>query len=127
MARPVTLVSLRQVIRVIDLHPKKLERESGLTGPQWLVMPSVPEGDSVTTGQIAREVLIGLTGAGEQMLQQAPTLLQERFIDRFGALEEWEQNLTLSWLQRVADMMKASDLDAAPLPDSRDEPLVNKV
>lgn len=47
-------------------------------------MPSVPEGDSVTTGQIAREVLIGLTGAGEQMLQQAPTLLQERFIDRFG-------------------------------------------
>jgi len=153
------LVSLRQIIRAIDLHSKHIERESGLTGPQLLVMQSIAQFDLVTAGQIAREVnlsqatvttildrlekkayvtrersqedkrkvLICLTEAGELMLKQAPTLLQESFIDHFGGLEAWEQNLILSSLQRVADMMQAGHLDAAPLLDSSDEQVVNKI
>ncbi len=50
------LVSLRQIIRAIDLHSKHLERESGLTGPQLLVIQSISQSDMVTAGQIAREV-----------------------------------------------------------------------
>jgi len=74
-----------------------------------------------------RKVLICLTEAGELMLKQAPTLLQESFIDNFGGLEEWEQNLILSSLQRVAEMMQAGNLDAAPLLDSSDEQVVKKI
>ena len=50
------LVALRQIIRAIDLHSKKLERESGLTGPQLLVMQTISQAESVTAGQIARDV-----------------------------------------------------------------------
>ncbi|MGY8878905.1 MAG: MarR family winged helix-turn-helix transcriptional regulator, partial [Pseudoalteromonas sp.] len=32
------LVSLRKVIRAIDLHSKQLNKTSGLTGPQLLIM-----------------------------------------------------------------------------------------
>lgn len=74
-----------------------------------------------------RKVLISLTEAGELMLKQAPTLLQESFIKNFEGLEEWDQNLILSSLQRVADMMLAGHLDAAPLLDSSDEQVVKKI
>ena len=153
------LVALRQIIRAIDLHSKKLERESGLTGPQLLVMQTISQAESVTAGQIARDVnlsqatvtsildrlekkaylrrersnedkrkvFIDLTEAGRQVLVQAPTLMQESFILRFNSLQEWEQNLTLSSLQRVAEMMQAGDLDAAPLLDSSDEQVVKEV
>ncbi|MES9856809.1 MAG: MarR family transcriptional regulator [Sedimenticola sp.] len=153
------LISLRQIIRAIDLHSKKLERESGSTGPQLLVMQSISRIDLVTAGQIAnevnlsqatvttildrlekrayvtrershedkRKVMINLTEAGELMLKQAPALLQESFIDNFGGLKEWEQNLILSSLQRVAVMMQAGNLDAAPLLDSSDEQVVKNI
>jgi len=153
------LVALRQIIRAIDLHSKKLERESGLTGPQLLVMKAIVQDDPVTAGQVAREVnlsqatvtsildrlerkvylrrersnedkrkvLIQLTEAGRAVLKQAPALMQENFILGFERLEEWEQNLILSSLQRVANMMQAGDLDAAPLLDSSDERVVKEV
>ena len=153
------LVALRQIIRAIDLHSKKLERESGLTGPQLLVMQAISQAAPVTAGQIARDVNLSqatvtsildrlekkaylrrersnedkrkvwicLTEAGVQVLEQAPALMQENFILGFGRLEEWEQNLILSSLQRVAEMMQAGDLDAAPLLDSSDEQVVKEV
>jgi DNA-binding MarR family transcriptional regulator len=150
------LVSLRQIIRAIDLHSKKLERESGLTGPQLLVMRLIGVHGEVTSGVIAREVslsqatvttildrlerkgmlkrersaddkrkvIVTLTEAGGTALENAPTLMQESFIRAFNQLEDWEQSLILSSLQRVSDMMNATDLDAAPLLDSTDERVV---
>lgn len=150
------LVSLRQIIRAIDLHSKKLERESGLTGPQLLIMQLIGTQGEVTSGVIAREVslsqatvtsildrlerkgmlkrersahdkrkvLVSLTEEGGEALEKAPTLMQESFIRAFNQLEDWEQSLILSSLQRVSDMMNATDLDAAPLLDSTDEQVV---
>lgn len=147
------LVSLRQIIQAIDLHSKKLERESGLTGPQLLIMRLTGTHGEITSGVIARKVslsqatvttildrlerkgllgrkrsaddkrkvIVTLTEAGEKALQNAPALMQESFIRCFSQLEDWEQTLILSSLQRVSDMMNASDLDAAPLLDSSDE------
>jgi DNA-binding MarR family transcriptional regulator len=152
------LVALRQIIRAIDLHSKKLERESGLTGPQLLVMQVISQNEPVTAGQIAREVnlsqatvtsildrlerkiylrrerssedkrkvLVSLTEAGGEVLERAPTLMQENFINSFSHLEEWEQNLILSSLQHVADMMQATELEASPLLDSTDEQVVKE-
>ena len=35
------LVSLRKVIRAIDLYSKKLSKESGLTSPQLIVLKEI--------------------------------------------------------------------------------------
>jgi DNA-binding MarR family transcriptional regulator len=153
------LVSLRQIIRAIDLHSKKLERESGLTGPQLLIMQLIGTHGEITSGVIAREVslsqatvtsildrlerkgllkrvrsttdkrkvMVSLTEEGGKALEGAPTLMQESFIRAFNQLEDWEQSLILSSLQRVADMMNATDLDAAPLLDSTDERVVKEL
>ena len=56
-----------------------------------------------------------LTETGREILAQVPPLLHEKFINRFEALEEWEQTQLLSTLQRVATMMDAETIDAAPV------------
>lgn len=58
-----------------------------------------------------------LLAAGHKVLSTAPPLLHERFIERFEALQEWEKAQVLSSLQRVATMMDAENLDAAPMLD----------
>lgn len=61
-----------------------------------------------------------LSAAGAKTLTNAPTLLQKQFIDKFNNLEDWEQNFILSALQRVAGLMEAEDIDAAPFLDIGD-------
>ncbi len=144
------LISLRQIIRAIDLHSKRLEKESGLTGPQLLVMQQLAGHGELTAGVLAREislsqptvtsivdrlerkgllkrqrnqhdkrkVMLSMTESGRVAVDKAPPLLRESFICSFNQLEDWEQTLILSSLQRVSDMMNAADLDAAPLLDS---------
>lgn len=62
-----------------------------------------------------RKVLISLSLEGREALDAAPRPLQESFIEAFQGLSDWEQNLLLSSLQRVAEMMDAQHLDVAPL------------
>lgn len=64
-----------------------------------------------------RKVFACLTDAGRQMLQKAPTPLQDQFSRQFTNLQEWEQTMILSSLQRVAQMMDAQHIDAAPVLD----------
>lgn len=56
-----------------------------------------------------------LTEEGRNVLEAAPPLLHEKFIDRFEGLQDWEKSQILSTLQRVSSMMDAESLDAAPL------------
>lgn len=58
-----------------------------------------------------------LTDLGKDVLASAPPLLHEKFIERFEALHDWEKSQVLSSLQRVAFMMDAEELDAAPMLD----------
>lgn len=62
-----------------------------------------------------RRVNVVLTDAGQELLKSAPSLLQEQFIKEFEKLKDWEQTLILSSLQKVARLMDAKDLDAAPV------------
>jgi DNA-binding MarR family transcriptional regulator len=64
-----------------------------------------------------RKVYVELTEPGREILASAPTPLQEKFIRQFVSLQDWEQSIILSALQRVALMMDAQDLDAAPVLD----------
>lgn len=50
------LVSLRKIIRSIDLHSKKLNKEAGLTGPQLLVLQEIQRNQGITAKAIANSV-----------------------------------------------------------------------
>ncbi len=62
-----------------------------------------------------RKVHALLTQSGLDALDKAPKPLQDRFILRFQALEEWEKLLLISSVQRISSMMNADTIDAAPL------------
>jgi DNA-binding MarR family transcriptional regulator len=62
-----------------------------------------------------RQVHVRATGAAGELLADSVPLLQDRFVERYQQLEEWERTLLLSSLQRVAAMMDASGLDVAPV------------
>jgi len=61
-----------------------------------------------------RSVCVKVTADGKRLLDVAPSLLQDKFREALGRLEEWERLLILSTLQRVASLMGVSDFDAAP-------------
>lgn len=50
------LVSLRRVIRAVDIHSKKLNKETGLTSPQLIVMQEIAAHDDVMVKQIAENI-----------------------------------------------------------------------
>lgn len=141
------LISLRRVIRAISIHSRQLNKESGLTGPQLLVMQKIDQLDAPLAKQIAQEITLSaatvttildrlekrdfiirtrsktdkrkvhlsLSEAGQQVLSSSPKPLQEHFIKRYKNLEDWEQSQLLSAVERIASMMDATDLDAAPV------------
>lgn len=65
--------------------------------------------------QDKRRVLVKPTAAALEALQSGPSLLQENFVAELETLEEWEQTLILSSLQRIASMMAAEEIPAAPV------------
>jgi DNA-binding MarR family transcriptional regulator len=139
------LIPLKQMTRSIDMYSKKIEKESGLTAPQLIVLKAIARFQYLSGGEIAREVnlspatvssiltrlekkqlisrersefdkrkvVISLTQAGYDILEQAPSLMSQGFIDKFSQLEVWEQNLILSSIQRLAEMMNATDIDVS--------------
>jgi len=68
-----------------------------------------------------RRVNVLLTDKGRQLRDSAPQPLQEEFIERFSQLADWEQHQVVSSLARVAMMMDAKDLDAAPMLSTGEE------
>ncbi|GGO80809.1 MarR family transcriptional regulator [Marinobacterium nitratireducens] len=62
-----------------------------------------------------RRVNVRATHDAVAILSTAPPLLQDTFVERFARLQRWEQLMLLSSLQRIAEMMDAEGLDAAPM------------
>ena len=62
-----------------------------------------------------RRVCVSLTEAGEAQLATLPTPLQDTFVQRLEALPLEEREALLSSLKRVATLMEAHELDAAPM------------
>lgn len=71
----------------------------------------------VRSTQDKRKVHAHLTEEGADILARAPQPLQEEFIEKFQSLQEWEQTMIISSLQRVANMMDADKIDASPVLD----------
>ena len=64
-----------------------------------------------------RKVFVRLTDLGHSVLEEAPEALHRRFAEQFEPLQTWEQTMIVAALQRVATMMDAPELDAAPVLD----------
>ncbi len=141
------LISLRQIIRSIDLYSKNLIQHHHLTVPQLLVLKDLKAVQFTTSKELSkrislsqgtltpildklekrslisrkrseqdkRKVVISLTEEGTSVEASSPQLLQESFVKRYESLEEWEQTLILSSLQRLSAMMNAEDIDASPV------------
>jgi DNA-binding MarR family transcriptional regulator len=67
-----------------------------------------------------RRVIVTLTEAGRELGNKAPKPLQDSFVHRFNKLETWEQFQIVTALERIASMMDAEQLDAAPMLASGD-------
>ena len=65
-----------------------------------------------------RSYLVALSDKGSAALAGAPTLLHEVFSSRFATLENWEQAQIISALERVATMLEADAIKAAPILDA---------
>ena len=62
-----------------------------------------------------RSVEVSLTDAGRRAADEAPPLLQERFLANLRAAEPWERTQILATLQRIVAMMEADRLAASPV------------
>jgi len=60
-----------------------------------------------------RRVLVRITEDGLGLLETAPPPMQESFVEQFNALEDWEQAMIFSSLQRLVAMMDAKSIKAA--------------
>lgn len=113
------LLTLQAILRHGPLGVGELARLVNLSqGTVTTILDRLERKNLVTRSRSTtdkRRVVVSLSADGEQALASAPTLLQEHFIRAFGELSDWEQNLILSSLQRVAGMMDAYKLDAAPV------------
>lgn len=62
-----------------------------------------------------RKVFLSLTDLGREQIDKLPAPLQDQFVDRVLALSLDEQQQLLGSLEKVVEMMEATDLDAAPV------------
>ncbi|AHD02063.1 MarR family winged helix-turn-helix transcriptional regulator [Leisingera methylohalidivorans] len=65
-----------------------------------------------------RQTNILVTEKGRRAIADAPDPLQQRFVRKFSAMEDWEQAALIAALERVASMLDAEDIDAAPVLDT---------
>lgn len=67
-----------------------------------------------------RRIWVRLTDAGHKVLEHSPDLLQSRFQKGFDRLESWEQSMIITALERIAALLDARDVEAAPILDVGD-------
>ena len=64
-----------------------------------------------------RKVQVDVTDNAIEILKDAPLPQQHQFTQQFNDLQEWEQLMMISSLSRIAQMMDAQHIDAAPVLD----------
>lgn len=64
-----------------------------------------------------RKVWVSLTDDGVELMKGAPTTQQDIFVRHFEDIQNWEQSMVVASLERVAFMLNAQHLDAAPVLD----------
>ena len=113
------LIVLQEIVRNKESSLTRLARAVKLSNPTVTGIVSRLESRGlvcrVRSSQDKRQVIVTPTDGAHELLQRAPTPLQERFIQEFSRLKDWEQSQILSSIQRVATMMDAEELPAEPV------------
>ena len=101
-------VMVKQIAQSINLSPATITSILDRMEARALV-------NRVRSNEDKRKVGVFLSETGQAALAAAPLPLQEHFLNRFNSLEEWEKSLMVSTMQRIATMMDAAEIDAAPV------------
>lgn len=113
------LVTLRDVARLGPVSVSALARAVELSQPTVTGILVRLEREGLVRRERStadrRNVVCTITPEGARRLGAAPPLLQDRFRRELGRLVEWEQTQMLATLQRLAAMMDAEEIPAAPL------------
>ena len=111
------LITVAQVAKEVQLSPATVSRILDRLVNAKLIARQRSDRDR-------RKVSLTLTPAGLERYQTLPTPLQERFLMRLAELPVNERTQLLDSLRRIADLMDAAELDAAPLlaPGAEPEP-----
>ncbi len=107
-ARKLGRPSISALARAVHLSQPTVSGIVSRLERRGLVVRNRSEGDK-------RSVVIEVTDEGQDVLDEAPSLLQERFRAELAHLEDWERHWMLSALERIASMMDAEGIDAAPI------------
>tara|TARA_R110000868_G_scaffold13892_1_gene64595 strand:+ start:42014 stop:42517 length:504 start_codon:yes stop_codon:yes gene_type:complete len=117
-------IVLQTLARNGGLAPGAIAREVSLSQPTVTVLLDRLEQRGLVSRQRSqtdrRSVVVEISDAGRQCLADAPPALQSGFLKSFGELADWEQLMLIASLQRVAELMSAEDVDAAPILDVGD-------
>jgi len=126
------LISLRRLIRAIDLHSRYLSKHFGLTGLQLIILREMSPGEVAASASLSQATVTGITDrlekrrlitktkseidrrrvvlqptdACRKLLAQAPPPTQKSFLNQFDKLKDWEQSMILSSLQRLVQMIE---------------------
>jgi DNA-binding MarR family transcriptional regulator len=113
------LVALQELARLGEVPVGLLARQVHVSHPTMTgILDRLERRGLITRVRDERDrrrMNVTATDRGRQILEQAPSPLQDRFRNQFSRLEEWEQTQMLATLQRIAALMAAEELDAAPV------------
>jgi DNA-binding MarR family transcriptional regulator len=108
MASQIGPVTTKALAQSVSLSQATVSDILGRLEKRGLVQRERESGDR-------RKVLVTATPNGEELLRDAPSLLQDRFTRRLMAREQFERTHILATLQEIASMMDAEDIAAAPI------------
>ncbi len=113
------LVVLQIVHEAEEATPKAISQRAGIAQATATALLDKLERRGFVTRRRGetdrRQVWIALTEAGREAVRAAPDPLQDRFTERFLELPDWEQAMIMAALERVAGLLDAEALDAAPV------------
>ena len=115
------LIALQEVNRAGTLSPSQLAERMSLSRGTITTLTRKMEmlglilraPDSIDK----RRHYFSLTPEGKIALADAPELLHEKFTTSFSTLQAWEQAQIISALERVASLIDADEIEAAPILD----------
>ena len=116
---PAQLRVLQIVAEKGSATPKELSKQMGVSQATITALVdklvSREQVQRIQSETDRRQTNVTLTQSGHATLANAPDALQQRFVREFEGLEDWEQSMLVAALERVATMLDAKELDAAPV------------
>lgn len=116
---PAQLRVLQIVAEKRSVTPKELAKQMGVSQATITALvdklvsrEQVQRMPSITD---RRQTNVTITADGHKTLANAPDALQQKFVREFEAMESWEQAMLVAALERVASMLDAEAIDAAPV------------